>query len=166
VLVALVLVLVLSLDLTLRDRAPELALARLASRIESEERESAGVDPGATPWPETGLRRCRELLAFWTIPFSGAPVIYFLQASIGGPVKIGFAADVERRVRELQCGSPFPLRVLAAWQGDGRDERELHERFAADREHGEWFRPTAELRALIGKGRARGWSCPRSSRRC
>lgn len=40
-------------------------------------------------------------------------MIYFVQAEVGGPVKIGYAADPEARLVALQCGSPFRLRVYA-----------------------------------------------------
>nr|WP_272924116.1 MULTISPECIES: GIY-YIG nuclease family protein [unclassified Streptomyces] len=55
------------------------------------------------------------------------------------PVKIGVANDVEVRVRELQIGSPVPLYLIWKTRGGQALERDLHERFAPYRIHGEWF---------------------------
>ena len=38
--------------------------------------------------------------------------VYFIQGRSGGLIKIGWANDVTRRLRQLQIGSPVPLRVL------------------------------------------------------
>jgi hypothetical protein len=48
-------------------------------------------------------------------------------------------------------GSPLPLRLLAIETGRHAREAELHERFAADRMHGEWFRPSASLLSYIAE---------------
>lgn len=55
-------------------------------------------------------------------------------------VKIGWT-DVEAgtRVRQLQTGNPNELKVILRLEGGRAEERALHERFAADRRHGEWF---------------------------
>ncbi|HYO08283.1 MAG TPA: GIY-YIG nuclease family protein [Tepidisphaeraceae bacterium] len=37
---------------------------------------------------------------------------YFIQAIWGGNIKIGKATDAGKRLRDLQCRSPFPLRLL------------------------------------------------------
>jgi|SRR5579859_1366545 len=75
------------------------------------------------------------------------PVVYFVQSVIGGPIKIGKSVDPMARLIQLQSGSPFQLRLLATTAKD--IELELHERFAADRLHGEWFHPSQELRDYI-----------------
>jgi hypothetical protein len=79
-------------------------------------------------------------------------MIYFVQADVGGPVKIGYtsAASVAGRLAQMQCGSPFRLRAIATQPGSQQVERELHLRFAHLREHGEWFRPDPELVTFIG----------------
>lgn len=65
--------------------------------------------------------------------------VYFLKA---GPfVKIGKATGrPDARIRDLQTGCPYPIRLVAHVCGGLREEYELHRRFAAFREHGEWFR--------------------------
>ncbi|GAB3161656.1 hypothetical protein GCM10027059_12380 [Myceligenerans halotolerans] len=67
--------------------------------------------------------------------------VYLL--SDGDYLKIGHTTrDVERRVRELQTGSPREIRLIAVLPGASTDtERELHAQFAAYRvrANGEWF---------------------------
>lgn len=77
------------------------------------------------------------------------PLLYFIQAEIGGPIKIGVSTDPQARLATLQSGSPFPLRILATAPGGYEYESELHARFTKDRLHGEWFNPTSELLQLI-----------------
>lgn len=75
--------------------------------------------------------------------------VYFLRSGARGPIKIGKARDVQRRVDEIKAGNPYELRVLAVMPGGRAEERELHERFAHLRLRGEWFRPAAELRDFV-----------------
>lgn len=70
---------------------------------------------------------------------------------VAGPalVKIGKATDVSRRFTGLATGSPVSLKFIGWVQTeDDRAARKLegllHERFAALRAHGEWFRMTDE----------------------
>ena len=74
--------------------------------------------------------------------------VYFIRAC-GKPqrLKIGKSADPEGRLKQLQTGCPYPLRLEAKLKcRDGyhatRVERAAHEYFAADRKHGEWFKCT------------------------
>lgn len=73
--------------------------------------------------------------------------VYFIQAK-PGPIKIGLARDIGRRLGALQTASPFPLELLARVHGGRPLEQALHEHFAASRLHGEWFDATAELLEL------------------
>ncbi len=75
--------------------------------------------------------------------------VYFLQAVIGGPIKIGSSVNVEARVVAMQTGCPFELRVLATMPGGLLEERAMHSRFCALRGAGEWFRPGPELIEVI-----------------
>ena len=75
--------------------------------------------------------------------------VYFIQAGgPDGPIKIGISYEVARRLYSLQRSNPLPLKLLATVPGGARLERELHERFAAQRLHGEWFRCSDELFGL------------------
>ncbi len=89
---------------------------------------------------------------------SGAPgqfiwptgsVVYFIQAEPGGAIKIGVTRDLRSRLSSLRIGSPLPLRVLAYMSGDAALEGQLHARFAAVREHGEWHAAVPELLTFI-----------------
>jgi hypothetical protein len=68
-------------------------------------------------------------------------VIYVVQATIGGPVKIGTTTgmSVKSRLAGLQTGCPWPLVVIHTEPGGSREERLLHLRFERHRLHGEWF---------------------------
>lgn len=75
--------------------------------------------------------------------------VYFVQSVVGGRVKIGIAEDPEVRLRAMQTGSPFELRILATSEGGRSVESALHKKFAASRSHGEWFEPCDELMEFI-----------------
>ena len=85
------------------------------------------------------------------------PIVYFVEAPGTGRVKIGFTGkdSVDQRFAALAAGSPVPL-ALAAWGEGGRAyERAFHEKFATSWSHGEWFKLTPELEAImerIGQG--------------
>lgn len=72
--------------------------------------------------------------------------IYFIQAgSKKGPVKIGYASSVERRLIELQIGSPFTLSLLFKLPAKSEKhaqalERWFHDRFYRRHIRGEWFK--------------------------
>ena len=78
-------------------------------------------------------------------------MIYFIQAEVGGPVKIGLTAadDIGPRFKSIQACSPFKLQVLATIAGARPMEQELHRHFAHLRLHGEWFTPGEDLVKFI-----------------
>jgi len=81
--------------------------------------------------------------------FPTGPLVYFL-GGVPGFVKIGFTADLQDRVRQLQPGSPFPLELLAHVAGASwAEERAYHRRFHAHRHYGEWFARAPEIEAEI-----------------
>lgn len=78
-------------------------------------------------------------------------MIYAVQGEDGGLVKIGYAlSSPEDRFSSLQTGSPVRLVLRAVIAGERAEESALHVRFAADRVHGEWFRPSVELERVFG----------------
>jgi hypothetical protein len=83
------------------------------------------------------------------------PCVYFIQSGDSGPVKIGYSDDPGRRLAQLQTGHPESLVLLCWIAGGPTKEREVHDRFRAERlrEDGEWFRPSADLMAYIGSVR-------------
>jgi len=70
-------------------------------------------------------------------------VVYFIKA--GNVVKIGIAANADKRLRELQTANPHRLELLGTITGGRSKEMELHERFHHLRLSGEWFTASAEL---------------------
>lgn len=77
----------------------------------------------------------------------GQMCTYFVQAKGGGPIKIGRTTQFSYRMNKLRLGCPFPLRVLGILLGD--HEAMLHQRFADDRLHGEWFKVSWELAVFM-----------------
>lgn len=79
-------------------------------------------------------------------------MIYFVQPVDGGPIKIGYTADVPARIKQLESHYKVPLAILATIEGDEAYERSLHARFAHLRfGRTEQFQPDPELLAFIGK---------------
>jgi hypothetical protein len=73
-----------------------------------------------------------------------------MEAVGSGRYKIGWSDDVGVRVRQLQTGCPFEIRVLNVIEGDQSGETWLHRRFAQYRVCGEWFElPQAPLEFLV-----------------
>jgi hypothetical protein len=79
-------------------------------------------------------------------------LIYFAQAVCGGPVKIGTAVDVDRRLAQLEANYGQPLALLATMPGGQEEEQAIHERFSEIRlGRTEQFKPTFELMTFIGR---------------
>lgn len=79
-------------------------------------------------------------------------MIYFLQPTGGGPIKIGFSDDVDRRWAQLESHYGQPLALLATMPGGRDEEAEIHRRFADLRlGRTEQFRPGADLMAFLGR---------------
>lgn len=91
----------------------------------------------------------RDMINAGLAPDQRQPVVYFVQSEHGGPVKIGFAEDVARRMVQLQVSRPDKLVLLASMPGSVRDEADMHRRFVHIRERGEWFTDTEELMGFI-----------------
>lgn len=80
-------------------------------------------------------------------------MIYFVQGKIGTPIKIGYTqseASLASRVRSLQTGYPWELRVLGRCDGSLQDEHRVHQLFADYRLMGEWFDPAPRMGEFIG----------------
>jgi hypothetical protein len=76
-------------------------------------------------------------------------VVYFVQATTGGPIKIGATGDLNRRLDELQSYAPTRLCLLGVCEGGFAAESWLHARLASLHSHHEWFEPGEELLAFI-----------------
>lgn len=76
--------------------------------------------------------------------------VYFIACTDSGRCKIGFTkGDPLKRLANLQTGSASEMSLIAMHPGPVESERALHEKFAADRLHGEWFRMSDSLRAYL-----------------
>jgi T5orf172 domain len=79
----------------------------------------------------------------------GTGTIYAL-GNNNGQVKIGWTGrPLGERVRDLSLASGVHLEVLGTIPGTQDDEAAIHQRFAAARGHGEWFKRTPEINAWI-----------------
>lgn len=65
--------------------------------------------------------------------------VYIIIAKGTPRIKIGWSADVSKRVKELQTGCPYPIEVLNEIETECSTERELHKALQEYRVHGEWF---------------------------
>ena len=74
-------------------------------------------------------------------------MIYFIQGALTRLIKIGKAIDCERRLKNMQCGSPDKLHIIKQVyvSNDVEAEYLLHSRFHFCRQHGEWFSPDEKL---------------------
>jgi hypothetical protein len=75
------------------------------------------------------------------------PIVYYMAR--GDLVKIGTSVNIAVRLEALR-----PERLLAVEMGGRQIEAARHRQFAADRNHGEWFRVTPELAAHMSTVRA------------
>lgn len=83
-------------------------------------------------------------------PVNPRAKVYFVQDTDRGLIKIGFTTkEMRSRLKELQCGNPSPLSLLATVNGTRLSEKLLHDRFEHAHHRGEWFRPVPELLAHI-----------------
>lgn len=73
--------------------------------------------------------------------------IYFVEAA--GHIKIGKADKWKKRLSGIQCSLPVKLTRLLVLQAHVGFETDLHEKFAAVRVRGEWFKDCREIRDFI-----------------
>lgn len=78
--------------------------------------------------------------------------VYFMQPIDGGPIKIGYSENVDRRRAELEAHFGRSLAILAVVEGGRKEEREMHDRFSHLRMEGtEQFKPARDLMEFIGR---------------
>ncbi len=66
--------------------------------------------------------------------------LYFIQMTEAPyHFKIGRAKDPEKRLKQLQTGSPVKLKIVHVFKGLGNKEKMLHEELRRWRLEGEWF---------------------------
>jgi len=70
--------------------------------------------------------------------------VYFVQMGSIGPIKIGVAKNVERRLESLQTGNPYKLKLLTMIECTNSLkaydlERKMNSKFSNHNIRGEWF---------------------------
>ncbi len=76
--------------------------------------------------------------------------VYMIRQGERGPVKIGTAKDVARRLGTMQSGNHERLILLRMFEGGVAEERLLHKAFADHRITGEWFSWTQTMLGDVG----------------
>lgn len=76
--------------------------------------------------------------------------VYFVQAGPNGPIKIGYARRVEKRIEDLQVANHEELKLVASFpcpslSNAQATERNLHRLFQKQHIRGEWFKGTIRL---------------------
>lgn len=74
-------------------------------------------------------------------------LVYFMYSA--GRIKIGYTADIYRRVSDLTNMGGSSVELIGVLPGDKDFERTLHRLFKADRTHGEWFKISDEIRRFL-----------------
>lgn len=77
--------------------------------------------------------------------------VYFIGTRPGEPIKIGHTNWPQKRLNNIQGGNHRQLVILAAVMVSdaGGIEARLHDKFAAHRLHGEWFRWSRGVGQLV-----------------
>lgn len=76
--------------------------------------------------------------------------VYMIQAGENGPVKIGYSAEPDRRLMELQVAHWTTLTLVRLLEGGEADEGALHSRFNHLRLRGDWHSYSTELFGDVG----------------
>lgn len=90
-------------------------------------------------------------------PAQGSPgsisFVYFIQVGDDGPIKIGLAKNIDRRLAELQSASPYELFVIGfvRTRTPLDTEQYFHCLFREHRIRGEWFEPAREILNFIAQ---------------
>lgn len=79
--------------------------------------------------------------------------VYFIKSGHSGPIKIGIAKNVKRRLEQLQIGNPVKLYVLATIPCASRlhahdMEARLHKAHHKNHIRGEWFNACIKLKGI------------------
>lgn len=67
--------------------------------------------------------------------------LYIIQSSNNGCFKIGRSKHPEKRLKQLQTGSPYRLKLILVLEEMGKQEKSLHSLFPKNKISckGEWF---------------------------
>lgn len=70
---------------------------------------------------------------------------YIYAITNGIHIKIGYSANVQRRLKQLNTGSANRLYVLCTFIGGRELEQYIHSKFGYNRINGEWFRVDQDM---------------------
>lgn len=76
----------------------------------------------------------------------GGEHLYIAQMGVTGAIKIGRSSDPVKRIKGLQTGCPYEIRLILVVQNHGHQELSLHHhlrRYRTRTDFGEWFRESA-----------------------
>ena len=76
-------------------------------------------------------------------------MIYFIQASITGLIKIGHTRDLKERFKAIESICSEKIYIIKTTPGDLSAEHKLHIDFSHLRDHSEWFHPGKDLLKYI-----------------
>lgn len=93
---------------------------------------------------------CAACIADGTAKLTTLRRVYFISDGVGH-VKIGYSLNVKTRLRELQRTTALPLKILHVEVGGSTREHALHQQFAKDRVHGEWFRLSPAITEYVSE---------------
>lgn len=79
-------------------------------------------------------------------------MIYFVRCPRFGLVKIGYAKNVPKRIREVAREWRGELALLRVAPGGRPEESSFHRRFAHLRQHGEWFTYDPDMMVAVPDG--------------
>lgn len=81
--------------------------------------------------------------------------VYFAKpVGLSGPIKIGWSNSPQARLSGLMTWSPLQLELVAVVEGGRSLEKNIHECFADDHSHREWFKTSPRLVAALDKIKA------------
>lgn len=76
----------------------------------------------------------------------GGEHLYVAQMGVTGAIKIGRSSTPEQRIKNLQTGCPYEIRLILVVPNQGWREQEMHRhlrRYRTRSDFGEWFRESA-----------------------
>ena len=79
--------------------------------------------------------------------------VYFIRMGKKGPIKIGVAKDIQRRMSELQTANPYELKLISSIpcksENDAyRLEKKIHSIFKKQNIRGEWFQGNIRMNRI------------------
>lgn len=80
-------------------------------------------------------------------------IVYFILDTYSNTVKIGYTTikGLDKRLTNLQIGTPYELKLLGAIWGNSKIESKLHKQFNKFHIRGEWFHYTKEIEDFLSE---------------